>query len=308
MIGLHDSEHNPSRHQLGLSVRTDIPSPEDQAEHVRAAVRAITRDRAPLVALLIVALAQDASSGGMTPYRELATEIRDECYRRGIGIYHALWTPNPRGGQRWQCYDDPACTGIAADPGSTELAARATLAGLVTYDSREALAASLAPHDAEALERRAPLFTAAANARPLDNVADTLAASAVLLTAVVETTQGHLPTADEDVVRLVAALVNPLARDEALYATATPEYAAGAEALWLHLTRATPAPQRAYPAGMLSVAAYLRGDGALAGIAADVALEAASDSRLAGLLRQALNAGIPPKVLHDLLNSSETSI
>jgi hypothetical protein len=70
-----------------------------------------------------------------------------------------------------------------------------------------------------------------------------------------------------------------------------------AERLWLALVRATPAPERAEPAAFLALTAYMRGDGALAGLALDEAPHACPDHSLSALLRAALAAGLPPEVL-----------
>ncbi|MEU7524675.1 DUF4192 family protein [Saccharothrix sp. NPDC042600] len=50
--------------------------------------------------------------------------------------------------------------------------------------------------------------------------------------------------------------------------------------------------------------AYIRGDGALAMIALDRALDARPDHTLAGLLLRAVNRGIPPTELADIVDAS----
>ncbi|HWR46990.1 MAG TPA: DUF4192 family protein, partial [Pseudonocardiaceae bacterium] len=64
--------------------------------------------------------------------------------------------------------------------------------------------------------------------------------------------------------------------------------------------RATPAPERAEPAALLALSAYVRGDGALAGVALDAALHACPQHSLSGLLRAALDAGLPPELLRSI--------
>ncbi|HEX2299818.1 MAG TPA: DUF4192 family protein, partial [Pseudonocardiaceae bacterium] len=50
-------------------------------------------------------------------------------------------------------------------------------------------------------------------------------------------------------------------------------------------------------AALLALTAYLRGDGALAGLALDAAQQASPDHSLSALLRSALEGGLPPEIL-----------
>jgi hypothetical protein len=63
------------------------------------------------------------------------------------------------------------------------------------------------------------------------------------------------------------------------------------------LVRATPSPERAEPASLLAFCTYLRGDGVLAGIALEQAEQADPGHRLAELLRESLQSGLPPRQL-----------
>src|SRR5262249_60782180 len=76
--------------------------------------------------------------------------------------------------------------------------------------------------------------------------------------------------------------------------------AAAAERLWLALVRAPPAPERAEPAALLALTAYLRGDGGLASVALEAALLACPHHSLSGLLRAALDGGMPPELLREI--------
>ena len=57
---------------------------------------------------------------------------------------------------------------------------------------------------------------------------------------------------------------------------------------------ALPPPERAEPASLLAVHAYLRGEGVLANMAIDVALDADPGHHLALLLRESIDRGMPP--------------
>ncbi len=82
-------------------------------------------------------------------------------------------------------------------------------------------------------------------------------------------------------------------RDRALGLALGPA-AAAAEQLWTECTRRAPSPLDAAPATLLAVSAWLRGDGAMARIALDRALDSEPDHALAGLLALGLDAGLSP--------------
>jgi hypothetical protein len=77
--------------------------------------------------------------------------------------------------------------------------------------------------------------------------------------------------------------------------------AAAAEALWTECTRRAPSPLDAFPAALVAVCAWLRGDGAMANIALDRALDSEPGNPLGGLLRDALAACLAPRQLRALL-------
>ena len=70
------------------------------------------------------------------------------------------------------------------------------------------------------------------------------------------------------------------------------------------LTRSAPAPAVAGPATLLAVCAYLRGDGAIAGIALEAAHAANPDHHLADIIRRIIACGLPPNKLRMMLAHS----
>jgi hypothetical protein len=101
---------------------------------------------------------------------------------------------------------------------------------------------------------------------------------------------------DADVARLVWGLCDVAVRDRALVLSAGAD-ADVAERVWAECTRRAPAPLDAAPATLLAVSAWLRGDGAMAGIALDRALASDPGYALAGLLAEGLQAFLPPAEL-----------
>ena len=97
--------------------------------------------------------------------------------------------------------------------------------------------------------------------------------------------------------RALAELAVPLSavpmRDIA-WAWMDPEFAADHQRLWTDVMRQVPSRYRAAPASLLAFTAWQQGNGALANIALDRALEAEPDYSMAQLLRQALDSGAPP--------------
>jgi len=105
------------------------------------------------------------------------------------------------------------------------------------------------------------------------------------------------------VARLAWGLRDADLRDRAL-TLALGESAPGAEVVWTELTRRAPAPLDAAPATLLAVSAWLRGDGALANVALDRALDSEPGYTLAGLLRTALDACLPPAVVRQVIREA----
>ncbi|WP_245745684.1 DUF4192 domain-containing protein [Nocardia altamirensis] len=105
-----------------------------------------------------------------------------------------------------------------------------------------------------------------------------------------------------ELAELAAALRDRSVRD-AMFALAVGEHAEAAEALWATLTRALSGGDRAEAAALLGYSAYARGDGPMAGIALEAALDAEPDHPLALLLDASLNLGMRPEQLRRLARS-----
>ncbi|MFE7800083.1 DUF4192 domain-containing protein [Nocardia sp. NPDC057440] len=105
-----------------------------------------------------------------------------------------------------------------------------------------------------------------------------------------------------ELAELAAALRDRVVRD-ALFALAVGDHAASAERLWAELVRVLSDSDRADAAALLGYSAYVRGDGPLAGIAFQAALEADPSHPMAILLETALHAGMRPGQLRRLARS-----
>jgi hypothetical protein len=291
------------RLDLESVLRLDIPAPEHIGE-VCEQLRVVLRGHEATVVDLVVLGGDGADPPDRLPSRALVRRFTAELEEEEIGVAHAVWAPRIEPGATWWCYTDPACTGPVHDPRESAFTAAFAAAGAVTFGSREELAALLAPDPEPDLTRRAALIDAHPPSDPhaefqflkdtLDVVADRM-----------QTHPEHpVPDLDDPTIaRLATALSTPDVREACLAFSLTGR-ARPAELLWTRLTRATPKSARADPASLLGVTCYLYGDGARAGIALDVALEANPDHRLTQTLRHVLDFGVPPRQFRTILTES----
>ncbi|MGH3621496.1 MAG: DUF4192 domain-containing protein [Sciscionella sp.] len=292
--------------RIGMALRTDLPPPQDNLALAAQLRGPVLANRATGVCVAVIGGAEPAPGSTDPPCRDLVDAIEETLWRCGVPVAHAVWTPELRPGQHWRCYDDPRCHGVLADPTGSVLAAATVAAGVVTYGSRQEVAAQLSGVDEQVLVKRAAMLDEAAGRaeRPGAERAGSESRSALadlelLRDAIREAAAGRLPHDDADIVRLALALGDHRVRDACLVC-ADQEEAAAAQRLWTELTRGTPAPERAEPACLLAFAAYREGNGALAGVALEAAEQADPGHQLSWILREVLDLGVPPSRLSDV--------
>lgn len=291
----------------------------DRKQHVRGALRIDLPKDDSIVDLVdqlhIIAVNHEATGielvilgGGNAdppeelPHRKLVSLLAEAVEPDGIELTHATWAPRLERGATYWCYEDTTCTGQICDPDTSPVATAMAVAGCAIYASREELTASLAADPADVLTRRAELLDARREANPEPDIEGDLGLIRRTVDGII--TAEIEPTLDDaTVVRLAHALSNPDVR-EACLAFAFTVRAKGAQRLWTALTRSVPGPERAEPASLLAVCAYLRGEGTLACAAVDVAIEADPDHQLALTMRDVLDYGVLPYRLHEMLAES----
>ncbi len=291
--------HRYPGHRPGLVLRGDLPSREHRAHQAQAMAPRFTVGHHIGVTLAIVGGAR--SPGEPPPHKGFIDELERALGDAGLPVLHALWAPEITAGAPWACYRTEECAGALPDPSTTIVAAAATERGTVAFDSREELEGLLAPRSPEALARRADRLSRLTSApRPEPTRVDD--AASVVREAFLRQRRDEGPLTDEEAVSLANALRLPEIRDVCLAMAVPPGNASAREAerLWLTMVRELPPPHRAEPAALLGFTAYLRGDGAFAGMALDNALEAAPGHVLASLLRRVLDSGTPPEVIRGL--------
>ncbi|WP_214369222.1 DUF4192 domain-containing protein [Pseudonocardia sp. H11422] len=286
-----------SGRRIGLTLRVDLPPPEDTALVCRAAADSILAGDPTGAAVIVL------GGGPSLPRSDVAEAMSAALAAIGVEVHSTIWARDTAEGAPWACYDACGCTGSLPDPAATPVAAAAVSAGQVIYPDRSELTRQVAPAGPQRLRRRDALLDRAVDVAlegadpgaPPDPGQPAVHVAA-LESAFDAAASGRLVVDDDMVVGLTAALRMPAVRDVAL-AACNGSRAAAAEQLWAALTRETPDPEAAEPATLLAVAALLRGDGALANVALDRAQQAWPGHRFSMVLGEAVTRGLAPEQL-----------
>jgi hypothetical protein len=277
---------------LGPTVRADLPAAEEADALFHHLADVLVRQH--VASALAVVIGREHPPG-----RALIETLGVVLDARGVELGHAYRIPEIASGARWCCYGPDRCGGALPDPGSSRLAAAGVLDGEVTFTSRAELESLLEPDAAEALSRRRAALDQGGGSAPRSARAGLKLLLAHIQAAGSEA--AHAPLGDGVIVALLAALAEHRVRDAVLWPG---PHAEAAERLWLTLTRAAPAPERAEPACLLGLCAYLRGNGALGNIALRAAGHANPDHRLTQLLGAATGQAIAPGELGELVRTA----
>jgi len=284
-----------SQHGI-TAVRVDLPA----ARHRRQVAEDVVNSLPNLTAAMLVVFDDGPTdpAADPPPHAGLVDVVTTALRRRGTRDVLAVWAQSAHLGARWHSYTDPALGGTLPDHKYTELAAANAVVGHVTFASREELAAQLAPVDDEILARRQILLDQTTIGQGIPR--DARAAVLLVFDTITASRKRGGPLDDDQVVQVAQALSDPEVRD-ACFTFALGRLADEAERLWLELTRGCPASVRANPATLLAFSACVRGNEALASIALDHALTADPGHRLGGLLRTALDTGMPNDQLVEII-------
>jgi len=286
--------------ELRLTVRADLPPPTLHNELANHLVNPLLRVDSCAVTLVVVGGGVGGDSPGSLPHRELVAVVEKVLNHVDVPVLHSLWVDAIRTGALWRCYDDADCAGTVPDTDGSAVAAAAAAVGATTFPSREDLAATITPADEPALARRRSMIEQATRPGDRDSGLPRARGRQLVADLISRSPEELVPLTDNEIVDLAVALSDPAIRDACL-GSAFGDQADAAQWVWGELTRGSPAPYRAEPACLLAFAAYVRGDGALAGMALDRAVEARSGHRLALLLRCAIDTGLPPDDVRAML-------
>jgi len=288
------------RDRVKLGFRYDLPDPPDAG---------ITRQIAEhAVAVLGKRRATAVIAVGYGPGR-LVTPLVDAftaaARRGGLAVRDLLRVED---GRYWSylCRNVNCCPaeGVPFDPGSHPVTAAMSEAGLAAYPDRAALARTLAPLTGErATARDRAAGRACAQAAALAERAAGRGGNPLRLVisegrravrdAIARYRDGVAITDDDQLAWLVISLAHLPVRDDA-WARMEPSHRAAHLRLWTDLVRSAADAWVPAPAALLAFTAWQCGDGALASIAIERALASDPGYSMALLLRDILDAGVPP--------------
>lgn len=225
-------------------------------------------------------------------FGEQARKLSAALERRGAQLLDAVVVDRIEAGGRWRCVDNCGKGGIVDDPATSAAAAAAVVAGHRMYGSREELKATVAVDVARAAVL-APMLAGAGG--PVEDVATAVRAAVALVRRVGEGTV----LSDAELAAVGAMLVDLRVRD-ALMTLVDCDEAGAADQLWSQLVRVLPQPFRSEALVLKSHAAYVRGEGPLAGVCLEAVQAEDPTHRMAELLDTALQSGVRPEAIRGL--------
>lgn len=314
LLGFHPAESivlvgfgGRSTQRVGLTVRVDLPPPYDVDRVCADAVSALVTD-APSGAAVVV-VGGGSGPGGRPPRPDVAAAMQRTLVEAGVDPFAVLWADGTRAGRSWACYELPGqdcgCRGEVPAPRPEALEAAAARRGRAVLPDRAAVADVLAADPDDALRRRARMWARELDARSAragtaPEPDRTAAHRALLHRALADAAACRLAVDDAMVVGFCAAFTASQVRDEAVRLCLGRD-APAAEQLWAALSRTMPSPERADPAALFAVCALLRGDGALAAIAVERALDARPRHPVAAAVEASLRGFTGPSGLRRIL-------
>jgi Domain of unknown function (DUF4192) len=288
------------RDRLRLGFRYDLPDPPDAT-----AARQITGHA---VAVLAKRKATTVIAVGYGPGR-LVTPLIDllatAAGENGLAVRELLRVED---GRYWSylCRDVNCCPaeGVPFDSRSHPVTAVMSAAGLPAYPDREALARTIGPLTGErATARDQAVQRACSRVATLAEQAVGRGGSPLRLVitegrravrdAIARYRDGGAITDGDLLAWLVVSLAHLPVRDDA-WARMEPGHRHAHLRLWKDLVRTAADAWVPAPAALLAFTAWQSGDGALASVAIDRALACDPDYSMALLLREILDAGVPP--------------
>jgi hypothetical protein len=309
LLGFHPSHSlvviglGPPSGQVHVSFRYDLPDPPSRA-HAReiAEHAAAVLGQSPEITAAVV-----AGYGPGTLVTPVAEAVRERLPAAGIELQELL---RAEGGRYWSYLcTDPGCCPAEGVPFSTaaeQVAAEMTLAGRATLPDRGALARTIAPLGGLArqsmrqatrrAEARADELVAAAVRSGRDRaVARVLTEHGLqAVRDAISTCRAGARVPDHDEAAWLALVLTDIRiRDEA-WARMDAQYKEEHQRLWTEVVRLAEEQYVAAPASLLAFTAWQSGDGALANVALERALDADPGYTMALLIRDAVTSGLPP--------------
>jgi hypothetical protein len=286
--------------RIRLAFRYDLPDPPEDGLAADIAAHAVTvLGRQHLSMAIAIGY---GSPGAVTAVVDV---VAPALHQAGINVQDVL---RVQGGRYWSylCGDPECCPpegvpfDLAGHPASAALAA----AGLTVRADRAALASTVAPVPDAVASMRAAVERAqqragelvdpeamATGGDPFLAIAD--AGRRSVKQVITRYRRGGGLTEHDEIAWLGVVLADLRVRDDA-WARMDPQFRDAHQRLWIDLVRHLPAEYVAAPAALLAFTAWQAGDGALASVAIERALDADPEYSMALLVADALHAGLPP--------------
>ncbi len=287
--------------RIRLAFRYDLPEPPEEGLSADIASHATTvLRREHLTMAVVIGYGTGPAVSGVVDV--IAPALRDA----GIVVQDAL---RVEGSRYWSylCHDPRCCPpeGASYNPAAHPAAAVLASAGLTVRADRSELAGTLArdpesiepmTHAVEGARRRATqliekTLIVTADGDPLQAIAD--AGRKTVRQVVARYRRGVELNDPDEIAWLGLTLTDLRVRDDA-WARMDPQFNEAHQRLWTQLLHRLPAEFVPAPAALLAFVAWQAGDGALASIAIERALEADPKYSMALLIADALHAGLPP--------------
>jgi hypothetical protein len=287
--------------QVQVAVRVDLPADESRCEELQQVVDALAGSSVCSAVAVLVTDSHGGNPRASAPMKQLSAVLGELLDSAGIALIDLLVADDARW---WSlaCGDAECCPvgGLPRSKGSSVAAAQATMAGLVAFADRDELEGQLAASDdryrlesalatAEHRVTRALLDNGLRRLRRTDGSA----LFAEISRRSVDPSAEPKRLTDRRLARFGVALTDNEIRDELWLAI--DDRAIEAESLLHELLRRLPEPYDAAPLFLFGWSQWRRGNGTLAGMAAERAL--ASDPRYsaANLLLTAVRHGLDPR-------------
>jgi Domain of unknown function (DUF4192) len=307
LLGFHPSSSivvlgiGGPRAQVRLAFRYDLPDPPDASLSDEIAAHASTVLTHQHLGTAIV-----IGYGPGPLVTPVADRLRIAMSSAGLALHDLLRVED---GRYWSYLcDDPRCCpadGVPFEVRTHPAAMALNDAGLTVLPDRASLAGTLAPLPGAAASMSRATDRALRRAEELICEAISLPGGGDAMRLVTDTGRravqaaitvyrgGGEITDHDQIAWLALTLADLRVRDDA-WARMDPEFTEAHRRLWTDVVRHAPARYVPAPAALLAFTAWQSGDGALAAMAIERALEADPDYSMALLLGEAIQAGLPP--------------
>lgn len=287
------------RTRLGLTARVDLP--DRPGERALAALCADRMGGDGAAQVVLAVLSEHGRRDG------LVRAVRGALADRGVGLLEALHVA----GDRWTSYTCSAACCPAegtpvpeAPPVLGLVRAEQVLTGRVVLPSRDDLVRSLAPSaDDDARRRLEQAAQAWLRSRTEHGVVAARRSTLDHAQALLDRVAAGTPVGPADAAVLTVGLADVQARDGVATLILTREQEL--LSLLLQVVRQVVPPEDAPVCTLLAWTAYARGEGALANVALDRALDGRPDDSLALLLRSCLDGGVHPDEVRSLARGTD---